>query len=162
MRCDCFAWVTGAIASEPGWRSRFQALIEDKTKDFVGREYVFNAIADFLTNQPNGYFIIEGDPGMGKSAILAEYIYINLERWLHHNLIGYRVKPVYMRFNDRTHQQRPSLILDSELLSNLQIDELDICQLIFSYEFTKLQLLYVLRSDGVPFNLYQIDEAENS
>lgn len=48
-----------------------------------------------------------------------------------------------------------------ELLSNLRIDELDICQLIFSYEFTKLQLLYVLRSDGVPFNLYQIDEAEN-
>ena len=113
MRCDRFVSVTGAIASEPGWRSRFQALIEDKTKDFVGREYVFNAIADFLTNQPNGYFIIEGDPGMGKSPILAEYIYINLERWLHHNLIGYRVKPVYMRFNDRTHQQRPSLILDS-------------------------------------------------
>ena len=74
MRCDRFVSVTGAIASEPGWRSRFQALIEDKTKDFVGREYVFNAIADFLTNQPNGYFIIEGHPGMGKSAILAEYI----------------------------------------------------------------------------------------
>jgi len=65
---------TPAIASEPGWRSRFQALIEDKTKDFVGRNYVFDAIADFLTNQPNGYFIIEGDPGMGKSAILAEYV----------------------------------------------------------------------------------------
>jgi serine/threonine-protein kinase len=62
------------VASEPGWRSRFQALIEDKTKDFVGRNYVFDAIADFLTNQPNGYFIIEGDPGMGKSAILAEYV----------------------------------------------------------------------------------------
>ena len=68
------ASVTGAIASERGWRSRFQALIEDKTKDFVGREYVFDAIANFLTNQPNGYFIIEGDPGMGKSAILAEYV----------------------------------------------------------------------------------------
>jgi serine/threonine-protein kinase len=65
---------TSELASEPGWRSRFQALIEDKTKDFVGREYVFDAIADFLTNQPNGYFIIEGDPGMGKSAILAEYV----------------------------------------------------------------------------------------
>jgi serine/threonine-protein kinase len=71
---DSAADATSELASEPGWRSRFQALIEDKTKDFVGRNYVFDAIADFLTNQPNGYFIIEGDPGMGKSAILAEYV----------------------------------------------------------------------------------------
>lgn len=71
---DSAIGATPAIASVPGWCSRFQALIEDKTKDFVGREYVFNAIANFLTNQPNGYFIIEGDPGMGKSAILAEYL----------------------------------------------------------------------------------------
>lgn len=71
---DFAADATSKLASELGWRSRFQALIEDKTKDFVGREYVFDAIANFLTNQPNGYFIIEGDPGMGKSAILAEYV----------------------------------------------------------------------------------------
>jgi hypothetical protein len=65
---------TPAIASEPGWRSRFQALIEDKTKDFVGRKYVFDKIEDFLTNRDRGYFTIEGDPGMGKSSILAEYV----------------------------------------------------------------------------------------
>jgi hypothetical protein len=65
---------TPAIASEPGWRSRFQALIEDKTKDFVGREYVFDKIEDFLSNRDRGYFTIEGDPGMGKSSILAEYV----------------------------------------------------------------------------------------
>ena len=52
---------------------QFQALIEDKTAGFVGREYVFEAITSFLSSQPNGYFIIEGDPGVGKSAILAEY-----------------------------------------------------------------------------------------
>jgi len=71
---DSAADATSELASEPGWRSRFQALIEDKTKDFVGRNYVFDAIVNFLTNQPNGYFIIEGDPGMGKSAILVEYL----------------------------------------------------------------------------------------
>lgn len=54
--------------------NEFQALIADKTEQFVGREYVFEAIADFLTNQPNGYFSIEADPGVGKSAILAEYV----------------------------------------------------------------------------------------
>jgi serine/threonine-protein kinase len=68
------AWDSRVIASEPGWCSLFQTIIDDKTKDFVGRTYVFDAIANFLTNQPKGYFIIEGDPGMGKSAILAEYV----------------------------------------------------------------------------------------
>jgi len=53
---------------------QFQPLIADKTEGFVGREYVFSAIADFIDNQPNGYFIIEADPGVGKSAILAKYV----------------------------------------------------------------------------------------
>jgi len=60
-----------------GIPKQFQTLIEDKTKSFVGREYVFQAIADFLGNYPKGYFIIEGDPGIGKSAILAEYVQRN-------------------------------------------------------------------------------------
>lgn len=53
---------------------QFKTFIADKTDGFVGREYVFEAIDRFLTSQPKGYFIIEGDPGMGKSAILAEYV----------------------------------------------------------------------------------------
>ena len=55
----------------------FQALIEEKTEGFVGREFVFEAIEEFLTSQPNGYFIIEGEPGIGKSAILAKYVQQN-------------------------------------------------------------------------------------
>jgi hypothetical protein len=51
-----------------------QKLIEEKTDGFVGREFVFEAIEEFLTSQPNGYFIIEGEPGIGKSAILAKYV----------------------------------------------------------------------------------------
>jgi len=35
---------------------------------------VFQAIEEFLTSQPSGYFIIEGEPGIGKSAILAKYV----------------------------------------------------------------------------------------
>jgi nucleoside phosphorylase len=53
----------------------FQALIQDKTKDFVGREYVFDCIEAFIEKNPNGYFTIIGDPGMGKSAILAKYVH---------------------------------------------------------------------------------------
>ena len=52
----------------------FQALIEEKTRHFVGREYIFAAIEDFLEQHNRGYFIIQGEPGMGKSAILAKYV----------------------------------------------------------------------------------------
>jgi serine/threonine protein kinase len=52
----------------------FQSLITDKTEGFVGRKFVFEAIAQFLQAQACGYFIIEADPGVGKSAILAEYV----------------------------------------------------------------------------------------
>jgi Effector-associated domain 10 len=55
-------------------RSQFKSLIDDKTKDFVGREYVFDAINAFIANNPKGYFTIIGDPGQGKSAILAKYV----------------------------------------------------------------------------------------
>lgn len=44
------------------------------TDDFVGREYVFDAIQDFIDTHDRGYFVIEGDPGAGKTALLAEYV----------------------------------------------------------------------------------------
>ncbi|WP_375468116.1 hypothetical protein [uncultured Nostoc sp.] len=43
------------------------------------------------------------------------------------------------------------------MLSGLPVDDLDICCVVFSYEFTQLKLLYVLRSDGVPISLYRIE-----
>lgn len=52
----------------------FRWIIEDKTKGFVGREFVFEAIEELFHQQRKGYFIIEGDPGMGKSSILAEFV----------------------------------------------------------------------------------------
>ncbi|BDA74075.1 hypothetical protein CAL7716_082410 [Calothrix sp. PCC 7716] len=57
-----------------GVRGEFQALIQEKTEGFTGRHYVFQAIQEFIDTQPKGYFIIEADPGVGKSAILAEYV----------------------------------------------------------------------------------------
>ncbi|WP_445249103.1 AAA family ATPase [Microcoleus sp. OTE_8_concoct_300] len=66
------ATVVGEIARD--WRGQFRSLIDIKTEGFVGRQYVFDKIEDFLSNKPNGYFTIEGDPGLGKSTILAEYV----------------------------------------------------------------------------------------
>lgn len=53
----------------------FQTIIDNKTKDFVGREYVFTEIKKFINSKTNGYFTIIGDPGMGKSTILAKYVH---------------------------------------------------------------------------------------
>lgn len=47
--------------------------VVEKARQFVGREYVFAAIKEFVASHPCGYFIIQGDPGLGKSAILAEF-----------------------------------------------------------------------------------------
>lgn len=44
------------------------------TEGFVGRDYVFAAIDEFLTTNRSGCFTVVGDPGEGKSAILAEYV----------------------------------------------------------------------------------------
>jgi hypothetical protein len=49
-------------------------LVSDKTADFVGREYVFDAINGFIAENPSGMFRLAGDPGDGKTAILAEYV----------------------------------------------------------------------------------------
>jgi hypothetical protein len=55
-------------------RYRLDTILSDKTYNFVGRSFVFLAIDEFFVRQPKGYFTIEADPGMGKSAIMAEYV----------------------------------------------------------------------------------------
>jgi len=52
----------------------FVSLIADKTENFVGRDFVFKAINDFISTNKSGYFLIEGEPGIGKTAILAELV----------------------------------------------------------------------------------------
>jgi serine/threonine-protein kinase len=66
-----------AFQKPPTVLSQFQALIQDKTEGFVGREYVFDSVQAFIQQNPKGYFTIIGDPGMGKSAILAKYVQDN-------------------------------------------------------------------------------------
>jgi hypothetical protein len=66
--------VAQAAELRPSVPDNVRALIEEKTRDFVGRDYVFDAIAAFMKENPNGYFVIEGDPGAGKSAILATFV----------------------------------------------------------------------------------------
>jgi hypothetical protein len=55
--------------------TEFQQVIREKSQNFVGREFVFSAINEFLhRGEANrGYFTLVGAPGSGKSAILAHY-----------------------------------------------------------------------------------------
>ncbi len=47
--------------------------IESRTKGFVGREGVFKRIESFLATERCGYLMIVGDPGIGKTAIMAQF-----------------------------------------------------------------------------------------
>ncbi|HAC63997.1 MAG TPA: hypothetical protein DCF68_10775 [Cyanothece sp. UBA12306] len=56
------------------YRQKFNALLEDKQRHFVGRKFVFDAIDDFINNHNKGYFTIIAKPGEGKSSIIANYV----------------------------------------------------------------------------------------
>lgn len=60
----------------------FDAFIQDKTDGFVGRSFVFEAIEEFRKNVSSGYYLIRGEPGIGKSAIISELI--KREDCIHH------------------------------------------------------------------------------
>jgi Cdc6-like AAA superfamily ATPase len=51
----------------------FQSLVEERTRNFIGREFVFKAIEKHLRDPefPSGYIIIEGEPGVGKTSLIA-------------------------------------------------------------------------------------------
>jgi hypothetical protein len=55
----------------------FAAHIKEKTRGFVGRRWVFDAIDRHLKDRqrfPSGYVLITGEPGIGKSALMAELV----------------------------------------------------------------------------------------
>jgi len=59
----------------------YSAYIADKSRDFVGRRAVFDAFDQFL-KEPSGYFVVRGDPGIGKSALVAQLV--RDRRYPHH------------------------------------------------------------------------------
>ncbi len=64
----------------------YTRFIQEKTRDFVGRQFVFDAVTRFTEKYPRGYFFIRGDPGVGKSALAAQLVKTN--GYVHHFNIG--------------------------------------------------------------------------
>lgn len=68
----------------------FSGYIDQKSKDFVGRMFVFDKINEILQDPKysSGYILITGEPGIGKSAVAAELV--NKYECVHHFNIGVR------------------------------------------------------------------------
>ncbi|NQE32600.1 ATP-binding protein [Microcoleus asticus] len=61
-----------------------ETIIADRTQDFIGRQFVFEAIIEFLQKKPKGYFVLEADPGVGKSSIMAKLVLLMKRRCVVH------------------------------------------------------------------------------
>lgn len=60
----------------------FTEFVNERTKNFVGREQVYQSLDGFRKNYESGYFVLCGKPGMGKSAFLSSLAKQNNE--IHH------------------------------------------------------------------------------
>jgi hypothetical protein len=99
------------------YSKEFQQVIQEKSQNFVGRDFVFSAISDFLQTYNRGYFTIVGSPGSGKSAILAQYVTHQNPQVIYYNAeiegkncVGEFLKDVPQQFvevrNDSLHAKR--------------------------------------------------------
>ncbi|MEG4232034.1 ATP-binding protein [Microcoleus sp. Pol11C3] len=61
-----------------------ETIIQDRTQDFIGRRFVFEAIIEFLQKNPKGYFVLEADPGVGKTSIMAKLVLLLKRRCVVH------------------------------------------------------------------------------
>lgn len=74
-------------------RRSFDALMADKIRGFVGRQFVFDALDEFLATHKSGYFVIRGVPGIGKTALMAKLV--NDRGYVHHfNVASQNIRSV--------------------------------------------------------------------
>ena len=62
----------------------FEQLVKDRTEHFVGRDFIFEAIDEPLKGGEfrSGYILIRGEPGIGKTALLAQLV--KTRGYVHH------------------------------------------------------------------------------
>ena len=73
---SAFRWsknVKNPLLQSPYVANEFKDIIQEKTQNFVGRGYVRDAFKEFSKASASGYFVLKGEPGEGKSTIVAEF-----------------------------------------------------------------------------------------
>ncbi len=100
-------------ARPPSLSRSFDSFIAQQTKGFVGRKFVFDELEAFLWDEDveSGYFIIKGEPGIGKSALMAYLVKTN--GCIHHFNIG-------LQNIDKTQQFLESVC--AQLISRFELD----------------------------------------
>lgn len=70
---------------------QFSNLVEERTRNFVGREFIFRAIDEHLRRPEfhSGYITITGEPGIGKTSIIAKLI--QQHGYVHHFNIAHQL-----------------------------------------------------------------------
>jgi hypothetical protein len=55
---------------------KYRTLVEERTRRFVGRDFIFQAIDQHLQDQEftSGYILIRGEPGIGKTSLAAHLV----------------------------------------------------------------------------------------
>jgi len=77
----------------------FDALIAERTEGFVGRQFVFETLDAFLADQPSGYFVVRGDPGIGKTALMGQLV--KTRKLIHHfNVIQQNIRSPQLFFTN--------------------------------------------------------------
>jgi AAA domain len=54
----------------------FKELVNERTRNFIGRDFIFRAIDGVITKQdfPSGYLLVRGEPGIGKTALISQLV----------------------------------------------------------------------------------------
>lgn len=62
----------------------FEPLVDERTRNFVGRDFIFRAIDELLEDPgfSSGYILIRGEPGIGKTALLSQLV--RTRGYVHH------------------------------------------------------------------------------
>jgi nucleoside-triphosphatase THEP1 len=62
----------------------FETLVNERTRNFIGRDFVFNAIDNIIEKSglKSGYIVLSGEPGIGKTALIAQLV--KIKGYVHH------------------------------------------------------------------------------
>ncbi|MEG5065028.1 ATP-binding protein [Microcoleus sp. B3-A4] len=90
--------VTPQPSNSSPYPEEFISLIKNNNKTFCGRRFVFEAFEQFISTNEKGYFVLVGYAGMGKTSLVAKYVYD------HPEVISY--------FFTRDYQNKPEQFLN--------------------------------------------------